>query len=379
ANQTRQLANTQYTRQKNREKRSKIRHRIIVRTIVRERKPPNASGVSVDKKVKMMPQGATRQPRPSRQIGDFPLRTASISHNFLVRFALATSDAAGGLLFRIILSSLAAAAIGAIPTATAKEAPSAELTPATPWKVDFGNAGCSIERRFKSGEDDLTVRLLRRGVNGGVDMVLLGSLIPRLSGGTELQLELEPQQRTFSARTISGKQPKTSAAYIRGFVTGFLAGTGWAPDQTVRIVTGSKTDLRMRWTDAKAAFAVLQKCDDDFLSDQGIDMQALRTQVLPPKLLDDPRLEGDPPVSVKKRGDDPIAGQVIYEVKVDASGTVIDCRNLWADGISDASHPCEYARTRKFTPALGADGKPAVGYRDDIAIIRVATSVTRPF
>lgn len=282
-------------------------------------------------------------------------------------------------MFKIILSSLIAAAIGTAALASDNEPAPPELDPATPWKVGFDDVGCSIERQFKSGAGDLTVRLLRRGVNGGVDIVLLGSLVPRLSNGTELQIELGPQPRTFSARSISGKHPDTSAPYIRGFVTGFAAGTSWTADQTVRISAGRKLDLRMRWTDAKDAFAILQKCEDDFFGDQGIDMKALRAQTSAPKLLNDPRFEGDPPVPVKKRGNDPIAGQIIYEVKVDASGSVVDCRNLWADGVSDASHPCEYARTQKFTPATGADGKPAASYHDDVMIIRTMTSVTRSF
>jgi len=220
---------------------------------------------------------------------------------------------------------------------------------------------------------------MRRGVNGGVDIVLLGSLVPRVPNETELQIELVPQKQIFSARAISGKQPGTSAPYVRGFVMKFTAEAGWTADQTVRITAGRKADLQMQWTGAKAAFAVLQKCDDDFFGDQGIDMAALRAQTSRPKLLNDPRFEGDPPVPVKKQGNDPIAGQVIYEVRVDASGTVVDCKYLWADGVSDASHPCEYARTQKFTPATGADGKPATAYHDDVAIVRVMTSVTPIF
>lgn len=271
-----------------------------------------------------------------------------------------------------LLSAALLMTVPAISADTSKETP--ELLPATPWKIDFDDAGCSIERRFTLGEGDVSVRMLRRGVTGGVDILLVGSLIPRSNKAVNPDIKLMPQGRSVQFRALPGKVSDSENRYLRGFATNFTTHHDWVEDQQVRITDGQKLDLNMQWPGAKSAFAVLQNCDDDFFAEQGIDMAALRSQTAQPKRIPNVAPKSSSSDYPSKAKVDEQVGSVIYELKIDETGAVVGCQNMWADGVSDASRPCEYTRKDKYTPATNAEGKPAVGYVSDAVAIRVTVT-----
>ncbi len=152
------------------------------------------------------------------------------------------------------------------------------LTPSTPWKIDFAEDSCSIERNFGTNDKLITLRLMRRGMNGGVDILVLGPLVPKFSERPELTFTFEPQGITQSLTPYSIKVPDAKTYYLRGFKNGFVNALQWSNKQVVRLTAEKKLDVGMEWIGAKSAFEVLQQCDDDLQRERGIDMSAIRAQ-----------------------------------------------------------------------------------------------------
>lgn len=265
---------------------------------------------------------------------------------------------------RWIAGLLLAGIANPTPTLAKEEAEPLSLSPSTPWKVDFADDNCSIARNFGTGDRLISVRLRRRGVTGGVDILLMGPLLPRFSSRPELNFTFEPQGVTQTVTPYSVKIPDADGYYLRGFKDEFVTAVQWSDSQIVRLTAANTLDVRMAWPGAKSAFAVLEQCEDDLQKDRGIDMAAIRAQRSRPVPIGSPGrwvANKDYPVEMMKMGG---VGEIVFELVIDLEGKVSNCRNLMESGWKDLDTTvCDMLKRRaRFTAATDADGQPTIGY-----------------
>lgn len=251
------------------------------------------------------------------------------------------------------------AAIAAVLfTVTVQPAAAAQLQPVSKWTVDFGDDRCVAYRTFGSTEhpiylllkplpigDVLQLQIAEKGINrpGTRQKVslILGSDVPL----NLLQLQYGADRKQVRMINLSKDQ------------TGRLAASTslqWSePGKQYQLALGPMTKL----------IETVEKCRTMLAESWNatLTMQmTLRTGPTPQTPLVSLFSANDYPSDAVYKGQSGYAHVVLM---VDEKGQIIDCTLIATSGIAvlDAQTCIILRKRAKFTPAIGADGKPTKG------------------
>lgn len=263
-----------------------------------------------------------------------------------------------------ILAILAILAALHLSVGVAHAAESPVLEPSSPWKVDYADEECRLLRTFGVGEAAVTMRLARGSGLQSFDMVIAGTNIPRLGDDIKVTLKLEPQGTEGRFEGYSMGVPDRPEKFIRWYDGNPLILDSITNRQAVRLIAGNKLDIVMLWSDGKAALRALQTCHDDLLRGWGAELDAIRASKVPPEPIGSPGrwvANDDYPRPEMVRE---IAGNVTFQLKVDAAGAVESCSILHSSNVATLDQlTCKLMmQLAKFKPARDANDRPMASF-----------------
>ena len=250
---------------------------------------------------------------------------------------------------------LPASAIAQAPPA----APAPAATPPQVWQLDWNDNYCAV-----STGDPATAGLAVWMTPGdpSPDLIFIGSpkILPPLDDFTKTLVILAPSRGSFSA-TVSDVADNAQGRVLRLLRLKESFPADFAASSEVRL-EGMKKGIVTVGSDK--AMAALRQCVDDKLKEWGVDAKAYDALRMPAT---DPtgrlwNMLSDYPedaLAAHKQGD------VIARMDVDGRGRVTNCAVVVSSGTKSLDNAtCATALKKgKFTPAIGADGKPTASQR----------------
>ena len=143
------------------------------------------------------------------------------------------------------------------------------LEPSSPWKVDYADSECRLLRTFGTGDQAVTLRLARGGNPGSVDVIIAGPGIPKLPAMAPIEMKLEPQGLTQSAKAMSMAIPGGGGRLIRWFDGSFALFDHFTETQVVEFSSGKASLAKIDITLARSALKAFDACYSDLLQGWG--------------------------------------------------------------------------------------------------------------
>lgn len=279
--------------------------------------------------------------------------------------AIPTKKMSGNLLAALALSLLPAAQAHAGTTV---------YEPASSWQVDNESQICRLTREYRSGKQQITIRIEQFQLGAGAQITLIGKQIERVENRESFQVRLGSRAQPFSAPVADISLPDgrvgtllRSVQFVRpspvSSHTWPSASDLAAIDQTT--VTAAVMDTVVLQTKSLAkAMEEMQKCHRRMIAGWGFDpvaQQALKAHAKP---LSDPHrwlTSADYPYRPLFRQKSSI---VAFRLNVDAAGKPTACF------VPRSYTPNEFVETTcrvllqraAFAPARDAAAKPVASY-----------------
>lgn len=262
-----------------------------------------------------------------------------------------------------------------LPNAAA-QAKVVNLSPFTPWNVDYGEKICTLRRGFGSKEKPSVVIMDRFGPSDTFQLTVISNEFKSFDQGQPLTLRFGEQK----PRRISSVLPGETAAKI---ATLFFGNTsldeiigdnddGWKPRVTPAAEAAIKTisisyfgkDRVFATGPLDKAFEALRKCTDNLVTTWGLDPRqqgALSKWVTP---LSNPAnwlSPADYPASMINRGKQAL---VNFRLSVSAQGlpTACEIQSSYNDKLFDEATCKALTRRARFSPALDGKGQPVPSF-----------------
>ena len=143
------------------------------------------------------------------------------------------------------------------------------LEPSSPWKVDYADSECRLLRTFGTGDQTVTLRLARGGNPGSVDVIIAGPGIPKLPKSVAMEMKLEPQGLTQSAKAMAMAIPSGGGRFIRWFDGSFALFDRFSENQIVEFSNGQGFTTRLDLIAARSALQAFDACYSDLLQSWG--------------------------------------------------------------------------------------------------------------
>jgi hypothetical protein len=302
------------------------------------------------------------------------------------------------MIRRIIISLLAAPALATAPAhALAKE--SLQLSPSSPWQINYSEDSCRLLRSFGTGEQQIILSLDRFEPDDAFNMVVSGKLAKARNIRNSVQIQFGPDEAEQIVDFKRGEQwlnstkgkigdkwpaiivtsalriaPVTEAEKARSDAAnkkgdGYITLASIEPEREkavhyIRLGDSLVTPLTLLTGSMAAPFEALRKCTDELIGHWGVDVAALSTQSRKVRPIGNTNnwLDGsDYPVGMIMKRQEAI---VHFRLIAGADGKPISCH------IQLSTRPAEFdaavckglMQRASFEPALDADGKPIASY-----------------
>jgi hypothetical protein len=258
--------------------------------------------------------------------------------------------------------------ISAVLAGPALAAPATPLAPSSKWQMDYAPTECRLLRSFGTGAQTVTVQIGQVVPAPPIELVLVGPRIPvtdafapaGLSTSTVGDISATAQGFAAEGRFLSSLRIDPNPS-LRDALVGDIAG-GKPTRLGVTFARGYSTTLDLG--QMKAPLAALDACMDDLVRTWGVDPVEQRARKTGPVPANDPGTwfrVGDYPLEQRRAA---AGALVILRLGVGANGAVTGCAVAKAGGdkaFEDLT--CRLATERaRFTPALGASGRPIASY-----------------
>lgn len=251
------------------------------------------------------------------------------------------------------------------------------LKPLSPWGLDYAEGNCRLARMFGAEDDRHLIIIDQAWPSDAFSLTLAGSSFRRYQRGDRVYLGLKhdvPMQR-IELPPI-GELGDFGPAII--ITNTYLNPEGEEASPSLKRagldpVDGSKIDrvlieranraLSFETGNLEDAFAALNTCTDDLLTEWGLDPQKHRSyqpaEWLNPEEIAK-RIQRRYPLTARNRGE-----QAIFKMRViiDEKGTMTDCEiNAATEAKNLESPACEEMKAAQFKPALDAQGSPMASF-----------------
>jgi Gram-negative bacterial TonB protein C-terminal len=261
----------------------------------------------------------------------------------------------------ISLSVLMLAHLNPITAKSADTPPAQMLAPSSQWKVDYAERECRLTRNFGTAENTLLFRLARGSSFDQYDIMLAGVKIPKQNGKVEVSVSLEPQntQETFQGYNVG--IPKRKERVLRWFDGSTDSIKAGPENQNMLVNAGKDYAVRLKLNDFRSAIAAMKTCHDDLLRSWKIDPDILSTYQSLPKPLGNVGRWASTDDYPRALLNDNLGGMVAFKLTVGPDGKPSDCQIIETSNIEllDKTSCAVVMKRALFTPAVGADGRPA--------------------
>jgi TonB family protein len=225
------------------------------------------------------------------------------------------------------------------------------------WAVDWGEPRCLLMREGGEGEPNLAVRFVPADRKSEV-WIIDSRWSSHAFGATgRIRLHLEP----------AGGEPIRNFVFLRVGQTGRYAlavenaGEEFldrlAGAEAISVRRNDEEVARIPTPGAAKAVAAARACEDDMLARWGVDPAVFRSLARRPKAIGFFLDPSDYPETALRSG---TTGYSVARVDIAADGKVTGCAIVLPSGSADLDRAtCTGALRRgRYTPAIGADGKP---------------------
>ncbi len=224
------------------------------------------------------------------------------------------------------------------------------------WTVNHGEVYCSLSRYNGPAATTFSIRTIPG--TSRVELLFSSSAWRRspVPYGTTLDVMLLPGNSKHRVDARTGRLPNNAPllAFLDlqpDFVDAVAAAS------RMQLMRGQRTILAVDLPQAGRAVQTLRECHDRTLTDWGVDLALGATLRSYPVLVNRPLSSGDYPSAAISAN---AQGLVVVGLAVGADGRVSDCRVLRSSSnraLDDRS--CrEFRSEGRFSPAIGADGRP---------------------
>lgn len=234
----------------------------------------------------------------------------------------------------------------------------ADVLKTTKWIVNWDNFSCQL---LRAGLDNPVALKIAHHVTAQKVSVTIGNRTWKAEPSKdvkELDVVLLPSGEKFRGPTASGPAREGAILQVDDIDESFLAKL--AASRGIAIDWPGNRLIAMNFVNASGAVEQLKRCDDDLLSDWGIDVAAiaaLKQRAVP---ISDVRgvftVEDYPESALRTQAQ----GTVVARLDIDKDGIITDCVAMEPrpDRLL-VSTTCSILKRRiKFRPAVGADGQP---------------------
>lgn len=275
------------------------------------------------------------------------------------------------------ISALTAAIAMLVAAPPARSAqPTEPLQPSSRWRVDYADSECRLMREFGTGENAITLRIVRRDASDTFDSIIAGPGIPNLPRQVDVTVTLQPQGAEQRLKGYSFALPKATSRYISWNDASTELLEQFQPDQTVRFAADERFAVRLQLTEARVALTALEACYTDLLTGWGVDPTTVIGVAKSPRAIGGgsttvtamragaPRSNG--PTSWVSWTDYPtealrqeIGGTVVMALTVGTNGRINACRVISSSKSSLLDQrTCELLTLRaRYEPGRDASGK----------------------
>jgi hypothetical protein len=262
----------------------------------------------------------------------------------------------------------------AVQPAAAKDAVE-ELTPISPWRVDWTQNTCLLRRIFGTENDTVLLAFEQFEPGDSFDLTVTGARLRQVMGTREYSVAFEPGGRV---KNVALEETATMSDGAPSLLAGALTlAPLTADDQPVQPVTPAMeagiTDIvlsrRGRRIVLKSGslakpFAELRRCTDQLLASWGLDVAQQRTLSRRPTPSGSPHgwLRGaDYPTNAFLAKEQAV---ITARLMIGVDGSVTGCEVLRSFAPPTFQDPTCRLLTRRarFEPALDANGKPVASY-----------------
>ena len=261
------------------------------------------------------------------------------------------------LLIGLALAMTTAAAPEPRPDA-ARTAPRRQAA----WQVDWGDQYCTLVR-LPDRNTPFVVSI--RALPGGHDatLILVESGRGRLPSGISA-VSVDPAQRSFQVRVVAERRPGGRRALVLHDLPNHFLDT-LSGAHALQLSGGGRVRRRI---DLRQAGTAVRQCISDALREWDIDeaaLSALREWPVSTNMMG-LRHTDYPEESLRRRSQ----GRVVVRIDVSPEGRITACLPIASSGDRALdSTTCRIILERaRFTPAIGADGRPVAA--------RIAATVT---
>lgn len=280
---------------------------------------------------------------------------------------------------RVIMTlALMSAALTAAPVS----AEVVEIAPSSPWNVDFAENKCRLARLFGEGENRHLIFFEQYWPATSFGLTLAGPAFDRFRSGQRTDLNFfdgqEPQRTKPFTGTVEGYG--SGVIYSSATLVPDPEASDEQDDEGVTRLSQLDTvlagkvayvalkqrgnEIRLLTGPLGEAFAVLNQCTTDLISDWGLDFEQQRRATRLPEWTNMEsvvrRIQSNYPRAALNRGEQ---GLMRMRVLVSAEGLVEDCAIIKATDTEKLESPaCKAMQEARFAPALDASGQPMRSY-----------------
>lgn len=280
--------------------------------------------------------------------------------------------------FSIVVFSL----ISALPShALAADSEPIRYSPEKPWTLDYANNRCTLSRTFMQGENKASLFMSQYSPGDSFDMIIIGNDIGiRLSNTTakvqfgpfekEQKIEFFPGNTNNEDTSMIVRRPmrisprseqESKARDAKDVLTlALIAAEQKSNVEYISVRTSKKNAFFLETGSLKAPFDALQKCNEDLLTDWGIDVEKFSTKLSEAIPKSNPGswiTSNDYPNSQLRKGAQAL---IKFKLNVDENGEVTRCDilNSIGDEAFDNAVCKSLSRNAEFEPAMDKDAQP---------------------
>ena len=243
--------------------------------------------------------------------------------------------------------------------------PLIDLQPSGPWKVEYGESACLLNRPYSADGKAYRLELTFEPVQSDVWLRIYDPTRSRSRDDGEAVVEVDGTQ--VSDKVHFNVIPKGAGTTREFWLREF--NKVQPMKSSLRLLPRRHSELRLTTTDFPKAMQAVASCVDDLHRSLGIDPAAIKAIVTQP--------EGDPSLSQIDFPKTPSGFDITLLYWITTDGRVQKCRVLKPSGLSnfDKSVCQQLEKKARFKPARDAGGKavPAPIYED----IRLRRQVIR--
>lgn len=267
------------------------------------------------------------------------------------------------------------------------------VEPSTPWGINYGTDSCRLSRIFGTGKARTLFYIEKYGISGNFTELMAGEPLSRFgrlgaalrfSNGSGVEEPLAGQFEDFGPAFVSNSgnffpkdliitrilKPKSQpdpASPTDADDSSKIAHPSLSPEMLHDITwveaSRGRTSLRLATGPMDQPMAALEKCVDDLVSSWGVDPAQVRSARQDPRPLPETFKRvaltiqtSYPEAAIRARESATLSVRLV----IDATGHVESCHILHITTATnfDNSACTEFQKHGRFTPAVGADGRP---------------------